>query len=185
MICNISTTDFANIQKEKKGEMNMLKWLNNKKKDNKGFSLVELIIVVAIMAILVGLLAPQYIKYVEKSRKSSDATNLSEMVNAVQVYAADSDNNLPVGTYKIIITDSGVQLGDNDAQKDTLGPIIAATAPDYATIKLKSNKWKNSTADDATTEETIYAEIEVDNNGGTQVTYWPLEVSTLIKGSTN
>ncbi len=32
----------------------MLKWLNNKKKDNKGFSLVELIIVVAIMAILVG-----------------------------------------------------------------------------------------------------------------------------------
>ena len=38
-----------------------------KKTNNKGFSLVELIIVVAIMAILIGVLAPQYIKYVEKS----------------------------------------------------------------------------------------------------------------------
>lgn len=84
----------------------MLKWLNNKKKDNKGFSLVELIIVVAIMAILVGLLAPQYIKYVEKSRKSADASNLSEMVNAVQIYAADAESSLPAGTYTITITKS-------------------------------------------------------------------------------
>ena len=60
----------------------MLKFLNKKKNDNKGFSLVELIIVVAILAILVGLLAPQYLKYVEKSRKSADASNLDEMVRA-------------------------------------------------------------------------------------------------------
>ena len=39
---------------------------------NKGFSLVELIIVIAIMAILVGVMAPQLLKYVEKSRQSTD-----------------------------------------------------------------------------------------------------------------
>lgn len=39
---------------------------------NKGFSLVELIIVIAIMAILVGVMAPQLLKYVEKTRVSAD-----------------------------------------------------------------------------------------------------------------
>ena len=40
------------------------------------------VIVVAILAILVGLLAPQYTKYVEKSRKSADANNLEELVKS-------------------------------------------------------------------------------------------------------
>lgn len=48
-------------------------------KNNKGFSLVELIIVIAIMAILVGVMAPQLIKYIEKTNVSSD-TQLADSV---------------------------------------------------------------------------------------------------------
>lgn len=64
-----------------------------KKMNNKGFSLVELIIVIAIMAILIVVLAPQYLKYVEKSRNSTDLQNATEIVTALQVYAADPEAN--------------------------------------------------------------------------------------------
>ena len=37
--------------------------------NNEGFSLVELIIVIAIMAILAAALAPQLIKYIDNSRR--------------------------------------------------------------------------------------------------------------------
>lgn len=41
-------------------------------KDNKkGFTLIELIIAIAILVILTGLLAPQFMKYIEKSRRAA------------------------------------------------------------------------------------------------------------------
>ena len=70
--------------------------------NNKGFSLVELIIVIAIMAILIAVLAPQYLKYVEKSRVSSDQTTIVEYINAMQVLAADPEVTLSsVDTYSL------------------------------------------------------------------------------------
>lgn len=60
-----------------------------KKMDNKGFSLVELIIVIAIMAVLVGVLAPQFMKYVEQSRKSTDIQNAEMIRDAILADIAD------------------------------------------------------------------------------------------------
>lgn len=54
------------------------------KKTNKGFSLVELIIVIAIMAILAGALAPALIKYINKSRLSTDVQTASAIATACQ-----------------------------------------------------------------------------------------------------
>lgn len=63
---------------------------NETKLNNKGFSLVELIIVIAIMAVLVGVLAPQFLKYVEQSRESADLDNYRAVMSAVQVYGVDN-----------------------------------------------------------------------------------------------
>lgn len=66
--------------------------MNKKQKSltNKGFSLVELIIVIAIMAVLVGVLAPQFLKYVEQSRKSKDIQAASSLQTAYLTDIADS-----------------------------------------------------------------------------------------------
>lgn len=69
-------------------------WEMKKKMNNKGFSLVELIIVIAIMVILVAVLAPQYLRYVEKSRVATDTQTTVEFINVLQVAAADPDAKL-------------------------------------------------------------------------------------------
>lgn len=68
-----------------------------KKMNNKGFSMVELIIVIAIMAILAGALAPTLLKYVNKSRMSTDITTASSIATACSAAMADvgAENDAP------------------------------------------------------------------------------------------
>lgn len=56
---------------------------------NKGFSLVELIIVVAIMAILTGVMAPMLVQYVTKARLSTDIDTGKEIAKAVMACVTD------------------------------------------------------------------------------------------------
>jgi len=78
------------------------------KKNNKGFSLVELIIVIAIMAVLVGVLAPQFIKYVEQSRRSRDIQTAQEIRESVLAAIADGrvdskGSSVDIGTGKLTV----------------------------------------------------------------------------------
>ncbi|MDE6566651.1 MAG: type II secretion system GspH family protein [Lachnospiraceae bacterium] len=58
--------------------------------EEKGFSLVELIIVMAIMAILVGVVASQVIPYMEKSRQSKDQQVISALLTDINSAIAQS-----------------------------------------------------------------------------------------------
>ena len=94
------------------------------KKNNKGFSLVELIIVIAIMAVLIGVLAPQFIKYVEQGRRSTDITNAEEIRSAILADIADGK-----------ITGSGSGTFVNSAATYDAGKIGASTIATAPTVQ--------------------------------------------------
>ena len=184
----------------------MLKFFNRKKKDNKGFTLVELVIVVAILAILVGLLAPQYTKYVEKSRKTADANNLEEIVKEIKVVASDSTYAIPEGTFTVVIKSA---KGTDTNKKDTPSASVtfepattagATTGSDWTeglnalmegtwtkgtnsltstSLTLKSNKWTATEALGSAIvvgDHAIGATVKVDNDGTMTVTYNPATI---------
>lgn len=85
-----------------------------KKTSNKGFSMVELIIVIAIMAILAAALAPSLIKYINKSRLStavSDGTTIASAINS----ALASEAAFQAADSYTGITSLNTVLGNNDA----------------------------------------------------------------------
>jgi type IV pilus assembly protein PilA len=60
-----------------------------KKTNNKGFSLIELIIVIAIMAVLVAIIAPNLTKYLGSSKKSADEKNKDEIASTLNTCITD------------------------------------------------------------------------------------------------
>jgi len=60
----------------------------------KGFSLVELMVVVAIIAILAAIAVPQYKKYQLKAKTSEAKMNIGAIKTAEEAYAAENDKYL-------------------------------------------------------------------------------------------
>lgn len=75
--------------------------------NDKGVSLIELIIAIAIMSVLAGVVAPQYLKYVERSKRVRDADTAVKIHDAFDRVLIDAEvsSSLFSGSS---ITESGV-----------------------------------------------------------------------------
>lgn len=139
-----------------------------KKLGNKGFSLVELIVVIAIMAVLVGVLAPTLIKNIEKSRESKDAQNIEQIKSSIEVALQDEtayDQAVPTvsgsaSSSNILVTLTSASASVNSSYasfKTEFDGIMSV-----ANTKLTSKKYKNATVTFTVNEK---GQVNVDESG--------------------
>jgi len=95
-------------------------------KNNKGFTLVELIVVIAILGVLAAVLVPQYIQYVEKSRIVTDKSTAAAIDQAINVLCADGTiSTAETFTWNV---STGALTSNTGASIDDIQPILGGTA---------------------------------------------------------
>ena len=106
---------------------------------NKGFSLIELMVVVAIVAIILSIAIPAYTDSVRKSRRAAAASELGKLQMAQERWRADHATygtlanvggvaTLPPGHYTVAVATPGGNCASGVAAANTNSFSITATA---------------------------------------------------------
>lgn len=75
--------------------------------NNKGFSLVELIIVISIMAVLLGVITPALIRYLQKSRIIRDERNLDIVRESIETVLSNEGFYEDLADSSVVINEDG------------------------------------------------------------------------------
>ncbi len=77
-----------------------MKWLyRNLYRDKEGFTLVELMIVIIILAILTGIAVPSYMVLRDRARIAAAQSELKNIATAIEMYFADKSEVYPDTTF--------------------------------------------------------------------------------------
>lgn len=157
------------------------------KRGQKGFTLVEIIIVLAIMAVLAAIVIPNVTNFLDEGKDTSWESDQDALQVAVEGYRADTTNN-PTGAWPTVDGTTGLPIDGNsdgdylDAEDtrsfidiETLGTDAYLKGADD--VRSADNTNFNTTATNTTGSYGWY----IDSNGVVRSVYWDDDGDTLIE----
>ena len=121
-----------------------------KRRANDGFTLVELIVVIAILAILGGVAGPAYSGYIAKANKGADQTTISEVRQALELYAYT--NPSVTGGY-VILGQEGAAVKSDDVGAAAMEAVFGSS---WNAVGLKYADWKGESSTLSYKESSYY-----------------------------
>ena len=115
-------------------------------KNQHGFSLVEIIVVIAIMAVLVGIITPAYLSYIEKTRIQKDESAAGEIYRAAEIVVYTGEYEIE-GQVFLTFDQYGIQLNEDGVlnQDEVIAILKEHFGDQYSSVVPVSKKYKNET----------------------------------------
>ena len=93
----------------------MNKLMNKVRKNKKGFTLIELIVVIAILGILVLLAAPRFLGYTKDAKVATMQADAKVLANAALIYNIEHEGEWPVEDETVVAT---ITQGEGEGAKE-------------------------------------------------------------------
>ena len=147
------------------------------RKSKKGFTLIELMIVVAIIGILAAIAIPKFAELIRKSSEGASKGNLGSLRSALSIYYGDMEGQYPSNVSALTI--SGKYLSSIPVAKapnyhtDSSTPFLADTAGKVTAGAVDTNGgwWYNSVTTDANVGTVLVNCTHTDTKGSIWTVY--------------
>lgn len=136
----------------------------NRRRYERGFSLIELIIAIAILVILTGLLAPQFLKYIERSRRAVCMSAMDTISGEYMVGLIERDQSVDAKS-AVLVLDKVMEGHHAKKSSSSEGSLVYL----YEGICKSGGEYRCEFSEDVS-----YLTMECSKHGG-----WELDIITL------